>query len=69
MIQRGLGSIRVAGTKPPKNVRDFFVEQGSRGGKIGGKKRMGGLTPVQRSELARKAVAARIKKSAQRTSE
>jgi len=54
----------VAGTKLPKNVRDFFVEQGSRGGKIGGKKRMGGLTPEQRSELARKAVAARIKKAA-----
>ena len=54
----------VAGTKLPKNVRDFFVKQGSRGGKIGGKKRMGGLTPEQRSDLARKAVAARIKKAA-----
>ena len=59
----------MAGTKLPKNVRDFFVEQGSRGGKIGGKKRMGGLTPEQRSELARKAVAARIKKAAQRASD
>lgn len=59
----------MAGTKLPKNVRDFFVEQGSRGGKIGGKKRMGGLTPEQRSELARKAVAARIRKAAQRTPE
>ena len=69
MIQRGLGWVRVAGTKLPKNVRDFFVKQGSRGGKIGGKKRMDGLTPEQRSELARKAVAARIKKAAHRTSE
>ena len=59
----------MAGTKLPKNVRDFFVKQGSRSGKIGGKKRMGGLTPEQRSELARKAVAARIKKAAQRTSD
>lgn len=59
----------MAGTKLPKNVRDFFVKQGSRGGKIGGKKRMGGLTPEQRSELARKAVAARIKKAAQRASD
>jgi hypothetical protein len=57
----------VAGTKLPKNVRDFFAEQGSRGGKIGGKKRMDRLTPEQRSELARKAVAARIRKSAQRS--
>lgn len=59
----------MAGTKLPKNVRDFFVKQGSRGGKIGGKKRMGGLTPEQRSELARKAVAARIKKAARCTSD
>ena len=48
----------------PKDVRDFFVQQGSIGGKIGGKKRMGKLTPEERSQLARKAVAARIKKAA-----
>src|ERR1019366_2104589 len=29
MIQRGLGWIRVAGTKLPKNVRDFFAKEGS----------------------------------------
>jgi len=56
----------VPGTKLPKNVRAFFVQEGSRGGKIGGKKRMDKLTPEQRSELARKAVAARIRKSGQR---
>ena len=50
-------------TKLPKDVRDFFVKQGSLGGKIGGKKRMSGLTPEQRSELGRKAVAARTKKA------
>ena len=65
-IQRGLGWFQVPGTKLPKNVRDFFVKAGSRGGKIGGKKRMDKLTPEQRSELARKAVAARIRKSGQR---
>jgi hypothetical protein len=54
----------VGRTKLPKDVRDFFVKQGSLGGKIGGKKRMSGLSPEQRSELARKAVAARIKKAA-----
>jgi hypothetical protein len=58
-----------AGTKLPKNVRDFFVEQGSRGGKIGGKKRMDGLSSEQRSDPARKAVAARIKKAAQRSAD
>jgi hypothetical protein len=58
----------VGKTKLPKDVRDFFVEQGSLGGKIGGKKRMDRLTPEQRSELARKAVAARIKKAARQPS-
>jgi hypothetical protein len=58
----------VGRTKLPEDVRDFFVRQGSRGGKIGGKKRMEGLTSEQRSELARKAVAARMKKAAQRAS-
>jgi hypothetical protein len=54
----------VSKTKLPKDVRDFFVKQGSLGGKIGGKKRMSGLTPEQRSELGRRAVAARMKKAA-----
>jgi hypothetical protein len=31
MIQRGLGWIWTAGTELPKNVRDFFVKQGSQG--------------------------------------
>jgi hypothetical protein len=56
----------VSKTKLPADVRDFFVKQGSRGGKIGGKSRMAALTPEQRSELARKAVAARVKKAAGR---
>jgi hypothetical protein len=63
-IQRGLGWTQVDKTKLPKDVRDFFVKQGSLGGKIGGKRRMGELSPEQRTELARKAVAARIKKRA-----
>ena len=56
-------------TKLPEDVWDFFVKQGSLGGKIGGKKRMSGLTAEQRSELARKAVAARIRKAARRPSD
>ena len=52
----------MAKTNLPEDVRAFFVEQGSRGGKIGGKKRMAGLTAEQRTELAHKAVTARMKK-------
>jgi hypothetical protein len=44
--------------KKPEN-RDFFVEQGRKGGKLGGKKRAESMTPEQRRELALKAVRAR----------
>jgi general stress protein YciG len=38
---------------------EFFREQGRKGGKLGGKARMEKLTPERRSEIAKKAVAAR----------
>ena len=53
----------MAKTKLPKEVLDFFAKEGARGGKIGGKKRMEALTPEQRSELGKKAAAARLKKA------
>ena len=37
----------------------YFREQGKRGGKVGGKKRAESLTDEQRSEIAKKAAAAR----------
>jgi hypothetical protein len=47
----------------PPDVLEYFRRQGSRGGKIGGsmggKKAAASMTPEQRSERARKAVAAR----------
>jgi hypothetical protein len=45
--------------KLPEEALKFFREQGRKGGKIGGPARMKKLTPEQRSEIARKAVAAR----------
>ena len=45
--------------KLPAEVRDFFVKQGKKGGKIGGKARAAKLTAEERSESARKAVKAR----------
>lgn len=50
-------------TLPPE-LLEYFREQGRKGGKIGGKARAEKLTPEQRSEIARKAVAAREAKRA-----
>jgi hypothetical protein len=53
----------VAKKKLPPKVLEYFRKQGAKGGKIGGK--IGGkrsletMTPQERSERARKAVAAR----------
>jgi len=54
----------MAKTELPEDVRAFFVQQGSKGGKLGGRKRMAALSPEERSELAKKAVAARELKRA-----
>jgi hypothetical protein len=43
----------------PPEVREFFKKQGAIGGKIGGKRSLETMTPEQRSERARNAVAAR----------
>jgi hypothetical protein len=48
----------------PPEVLEFFRKQGSKGGKIGGKRSLETMTPEQRSERARKAAAAREAKKA-----
>jgi hypothetical protein len=48
-----------------RTAREYFRKQGARGGKIGAKARMEKLTPEQRSDIARNAVAARERKRAQ----
>jgi hypothetical protein len=45
--------------KLPAAVREYFSEQGKKGGKIGGKRSLETMTPEERSERARKAVQAR----------
>lgn len=45
--------------KLPAEALEYFRLQGAKGGKIGAKRRMEALTPAQRSEIARKAAAAR----------
>jgi len=50
----------------PPDVLEFFRKQGAKGGKIGGKRSLDTMTPEQRSERARKAVAARETKRKRR---
>lgn len=48
----------MTGMEMPDDVRQWFRQQGARGGKIGGKKRMESLTAEERSALAQRAAAA-----------
>jgi hypothetical protein len=43
----------------PVEVLEYFRKQGAKGGRIGGKRSLETMTPQERSERARKAVAAR----------
>jgi hypothetical protein len=45
--------------KLPPDVRDYFVRQGRKGGKLGGPARAAAMTPEERSASASKAVQAR----------
>jgi hypothetical protein len=47
--------------KLPPEVLEYFKKQGAKGGKIGGKRRLDTIPPEKRSEIARKAAAARWK--------
>lgn len=49
----------MAKAKLTAEALDYFRKQGSKGGKIGGKKRMASMTAEERTALAKKAVAAR----------
>ena len=48
----------------PPEVVEYFRQQGSRGGKIGGKKSLTTMTPEERKARAQKAATARWKKRA-----
>jgi hypothetical protein len=45
--------------KLPPEILEYFRKEGAKGGRIGGKKAAAAMTPEERSERARKAVAAR----------
>lgn len=45
--------------KMPAEMLEYFRKQGAKGGKLSAEARMRKLTPEQRSEIARNAVAAR----------
>lgn len=46
----------------PKEIREYFRKQGSKGGKIGSKRRLEKLTAEERSAIAKKAAQARWKR-------
>jgi hypothetical protein len=54
----------MAKSKLPAGALDYFRKQGRRGGKLSAAARMEKLTPERRSEIAKKAVAAREAKRA-----
>jgi hypothetical protein len=58
----------MAKQKLSQEALEFFRKEGQKGGKIGGKKRMGNLTADQRKALALKAVTAREEKRKSRSS-
>lgn len=49
-------------TQVPANISAYMAQIGSKGGKIGGKRRLKTMTPEQRSEIAKKAAKKRWKK-------
>lgn len=55
----------MAKKKLPPGVLEYLKKQGAKGGKIGGKRSLETMTPEQRTERARKAVAAREAKKKQ----
>ena len=57
----GVRLVQMAKKRLPPSIREYFKKTGAQGGKIGGKKRMEGLTEEERTELAKKAAAARWK--------
>lgn len=56
---RGLCNYCGMAKKLPPDIRDYFVKQGRKGGKLGGPARAAAMTPEERSESARKAVQTR----------
>jgi hypothetical protein len=52
--------------KLPPEVLEYFRQQGSKGGKLGGSKAWANLSPEERTARAKKAVAAREAKRAQK---
>lgn len=50
----------MAKKKLPADVLEFFRKQGAKGGKIGGKRSLETMTPVERTARAKKASAAAV---------
>lgn len=51
----------------PQSISEYMAQIGSKGGKIGGKKRLKTMTPAQRKKIAKKAAKARWGKPSEST--
>lgn len=49
--------------KVPADISDYMAKIGSKGGKIGGKRRLDTMTPAKRRKIAKKAADARWRKA------
>jgi hypothetical protein len=58
-VQRGLSLQGMTQRKLSADAREFFRKKGKKGGKLSAAARLKKLTPEQRSEIAKKAAAAR----------
>jgi hypothetical protein len=62
LVQRATQEPESSNIGLPKSISEYMAQIGSKGGKIGGKKRLKTMTPEQRKKAAQKAAKARWKK-------
>lgn len=62
LVQRATQEPEPSNIGLPKSVSEYMAQIGSKGGKIGGKKRLKTMTPEQRRKVAQKAAKSRWSK-------
>jgi hypothetical protein len=64
LVQRATQEPESSNIRPevPSSISEYMAQIGSKGGKIGGKRRLKTMTPEQRKKAAQKAAKARWKK-------
>ena len=63
LVQRSTQEPEPSTPATPQTLSEYFAQIGSKGGKIGGKRRLKTMTPEERRNVAKKAAKARWKRS------